>query len=154
MTCARAHATTRPTLAPSHPPTDETDQFHGKAPSLGSGVVFINQTERAKAVLVAWSEAMANDNNAEAPDDQVLGLVLNGGGFLERAAYGWLPASYLRTMPWFYRVVVCKKDADGKLFWDGWFGEVLVCDMFPVTTLMLASADCNITIFSLSVGAS
>ena len=84
---------------------NETDQFHGKAPSLGSGVMFVNATQRAVDIMVAWAEAMANEANAEAPDDQVLNKLLNEGGWLPRASYGYLPASYLRTMPWFYRGV-------------------------------------------------
>jgi hypothetical protein len=84
---------------------NETDQFHGKSPSLGSGVMFINTTQRAVDVMIAWAEAMANDANAEAPDDQVLNKLLNEGAWLPRASFGYLPASYMRTMPWFYRGV-------------------------------------------------
>ena len=84
---------------------NETDQFHGKSPSLGSGVMFVNATQRAVDIITAWAEAMANDANAEAPDDQVLNKLLNEGAWLARASYGYMPASYMRTMPWFYRGV-------------------------------------------------
>ena len=91
---------------------NETDQFHGKSPSLGSGVMFINSTQRAVDVMIAWAEAMANDANTEAPDDQVLNKLLNEGAWLARASYGYLPASYMRTMPWFYRGVNAVIDHD------------------------------------------
>jgi hypothetical protein len=91
---------------------NETDQFHGKAPSLGSGVLFVNATQRAVDIITAWAEAMANDANAEAPDDQVLNKLLNEGSWLPRASYGYMPASYMRTMPWFYRGVAPIIDHD------------------------------------------
>ena len=75
-------------------------------PQIGSAVAFFNQTDRSKAVLNAWAEAMAWDGNARAPDDQVLGLLLHQGGWLSRASFGWLPSSYLHMMPSFYRGVV------------------------------------------------
>ena len=75
-------------------------------PQIGSAVAFFNQTERSKAVLNAWAEAMAWEGNARAPDDQVLGLLLHQGGWLSRASFGWLPAAYLHMMPAFYRGVV------------------------------------------------
>ena len=75
-------------------------------PQIGSAVAFFNQTERSKAVLNVWAEAMAWDGNARAPDDQVLGLLLHEGGWLSRASFGWLPSSYLHMMPSYYRGVV------------------------------------------------
>ena len=75
-------------------------------PQIGSAVAFFNQTDRSKAVLNVWAEAMAWDGNARAPDDQVLGLLLHQGGWLSRASFGWLPSSYLHMMPSFYRGVV------------------------------------------------
>ena len=53
-------------------------------PQIGSAVAFFNQTERSKAVLNVWAEAMAWDGNARAPDDQVLGLLLHEGGWLSQ----------------------------------------------------------------------
>ena len=69
-------------------------------------MVFFNQTRRARALLTAWSEAMAWDANTKAPDDQVLDLLLAQGGWLARTSVGYLPSSYLRTMPAYYRGVV------------------------------------------------
>ena len=73
--------------------------------STGSGVVFINNTKRGKQLIRAWAEAHAWPGNAEVPDDQVLDTIINEGGWLHRAAFGWLPDSYLRHMPAFYRGV-------------------------------------------------
>ena len=72
---------------------NETDYYHASTPTTGSGVVFFNQTSRAKAVLTAWAEAMAWWENQRAPDDQVLDTLLKEGGWLYRASYGWLPAA-------------------------------------------------------------
>ena len=91
---------------------NETDYFHASTPTTGSGVVFFNQTMRAKAVLTAWSEAMAWNKNQRAPDDQVFDKILKQGGWLYRASFGWLPASYLRTMPAYYRGVAPVIDHD------------------------------------------
>ena len=85
---------------------NETDYPHASTPTTGSGVVFFNQTIRATRVLTAWAEAMAWDGNTRAPDDQVLDTILKEGGWINRASYGWLPASYLRTMPSYYRGVM------------------------------------------------
>ena len=74
-------------------------------PSTGSGVVYFNNTERARALVGAWAEAMAYGTNPEAPDDQVFNELLGPGGWVRRASFGWLPASYLRVMPMFYRGV-------------------------------------------------
>ena len=74
-------------------------------PSTGSGVVYFNSTERARALVGAWAEAMAYGTNPEAPDDQVFNELLGPGGWVRRASFGWLPASYLRVMPMFYRGV-------------------------------------------------
>ena len=91
---------------------NETDYPHASTPTTGSGVVFFNQTIRATRVLTAWAEAMAWEGNTRAPDDQVLDKVLKEGEWLKRASYGWLPASYLRTMPSYYRGVVPVIDHD------------------------------------------
>ena len=48
---------------------------------------------------------MAWEGNRQVPDDQVLDLLLTQGGWLQRASFGWLPTSYLRTMPSYYRGV-------------------------------------------------
>ena len=80
-------------------------------PSTGSGVVYFNSTKRAKNLLVAWAEAMAFDTNTEAPDDQVFNELL-GKGWVKRASFGWLPSSYLRVPPLFYRGVVPVIDHD------------------------------------------
>ena len=75
-------------------------------PQIGSALAYFNTTFRAKHVLTAWAEAMAWELNAQVPDDQVLSLLLSEGGWLKRASFGWLPTSYLRLMPSFYRGVV------------------------------------------------
>ena len=49
---------------------------------------------------------MAWKGNYQAPDDQVLDKLLKEGGWLEKVSLGWLPVSYLRTMPAYYRGVV------------------------------------------------
>jgi hypothetical protein len=74
-------------------------------PSTGSGVVYFNNTERARALVGAWAEAMAYGTNPEAPDDQVFNELLGAGGWVRRASFGWLPAAYLRVMPMFFRGV-------------------------------------------------
>ena len=71
-----------------------------------------NQTVRATRVLTAWAEAMAWEGNTRAPDDQVLDTILKEGEWIKRASYGWLPASYLRTMPSYYRGVIPVIDHD------------------------------------------
>jgi hypothetical protein len=43
---------------------------------------------------------------------QVLDLLLTHGEWLKRASFGWLPTSYLRTMPSFYRGIVPVIDHD------------------------------------------
>ena len=91
---------------------NETDYPHASTPTTGSGVVFFNQTIRATRVLTAWAEAMAWEGNTRAPDDQVLDKILKEGEWLKRASYGWLPASYLRTMPSYYRGVIPVIDHD------------------------------------------
>ena len=63
-------------------------------------------------MLTAWAEAMAWPANQRAPDDQVFDTILKKGGWLARASFGWLPASYLRTMPAYYRGVVPVIDHD------------------------------------------
>jgi hypothetical protein len=91
---------------------NETDYAHASTPQSGSGVVYFNQTVRATRVLTAWAEAMAWEGNTRAPDDQVLDTVLKEGEWIKRASFGWLPASYLRTMPSYYRGVVPVIDHD------------------------------------------
>jgi len=81
-------------------------------PSTASGVVYFNSTDRAKNLLVAWAEGMAFDTNFRAPDDQVLNDLLGQGGWATRASFGWLPSSYLRCLPMFYRGVVPVIDHD------------------------------------------
>ena len=72
---------------------------------IGSGVMFFNNNERARNLLRAWAQAMAFPPNIHAPDDQVLDLLYSQGGWSRRASYGWLPSSYMRTMPAYYRGV-------------------------------------------------
>ena len=91
---------------------NETDPEHASTPNTGSGVVFFNHTRRAKSVLTAWAEAMAWEENTKAPDDQVFDTILKAGGWLSRASFGWLPASYLRTMPAYYRGITPVIDHD------------------------------------------
>jgi hypothetical protein len=55
---------------------------------------------------------MQYSTNSHAPDDQVLDKLLKEGGWLERVSLGWLPVSYLRTMPAYYRGVVPVIDHD------------------------------------------
>ena len=81
-------------------------------PSTGSGVVYFNNTERGTAMARAWAEAMAYGTNSEAPDDQVFNELLGPGGWHSRASFGWLPASYLRVVPMFYRGVDTVIDHD------------------------------------------
>merc|ERR1712205_224225 len=84
----------------------------GGWPDGGRDVVFFNQTYQAKKVLVAWAECMAYHANKQAPDDQVLDLLLVEGEWLKRASFGWLPAAYLRTFPSYYRGVEAVIDHD------------------------------------------
>ena len=70
-------------------------------PSLGSGVVYFNDTIRAMHLARAWAEAMAYKENHRAPDDQVLTTMCSQGGWIKRASWGWLPVAYLRMMPAF-----------------------------------------------------
>jgi hypothetical protein len=91
---------------------NETNITNRKTPNTGSGVVFFNQTYQAKKVLVAWAECMAYHANKQAPDDQVLDLLLVEGEWLKRASFGWLPAAYLRTFPSYYRGVEAVIDHD------------------------------------------
>jgi hypothetical protein len=74
-------------------------------PNIGSAVAYFNQTYRAKKLLTAWAEAMQYGTNQRAPDDQVLDTLLVQGGWLRHVSLGWLPVSYLRTMPSYYRGV-------------------------------------------------
>ena len=82
---------------------NETRPETRNRPHIGSAVAFFNTTKPARDLLNAWAEAMAWPANERAPDDQVLDLLLTEGEWLKRASYGWLPTSYLRTMPFFYR---------------------------------------------------
>ena len=79
---------------------------------IGSGVMFFNNNDRARNLLRAWAQAMAYPPNIHAPDDQVLDLLYSEGGWSRRASYGWLPSSYMRTMPSYYRGVVPVIDHD------------------------------------------
>jgi hypothetical protein len=78
--------------------------YAGNKLSGGSGVMFFNNTERGIRMLFAWAQAMAYGPNDMAPDDQVLGLLVNDDGWMDRASYGWLPASYMRMMPAHYHI--------------------------------------------------
>jgi hypothetical protein len=91
---------------------NESDPQTQRTPQIGSALAFFNATTRARHVLTAWAEAMAWAPNSRVPDDQVLSLLLSEGGWLKRASYGWLPSSYLRLMPSFYRGVVPIVDHD------------------------------------------
>jgi hypothetical protein len=73
--------------------------FHGRRLKMASGVAWFNKSAGAEGLLLAWSEAMAYEANVRAPDDQVLDLLVNDDGWIDRASYGWLPESYLRMMP-------------------------------------------------------
>eukprot|EP00964_Phaeocystis_antarctica_P068613 scaffold41563_cov60-Phaeocystis_antarctica.AAC.1 len=84
---------------------NETNLTYRHTPQVGSAVAFFNQTYRAKMLLTAWAEAMQYKTNKEAPDDQVLDKLLNEGKWMGRVSLGWLPASYLRLMPAYYRGV-------------------------------------------------
>ena len=84
---------------------NETNLTYRHTPNVGSAVAFFNQTYRAKKLLNAWAEAMQYHTNSEAPDDQVLDKLLNDGKWMARVSLGWLPASYLRLMPAYYRGV-------------------------------------------------
>ena len=75
-------------------------------------MAYFNKTFRAKKLLNAWAEAMQYGTNQHAPDDQVLDKLLNEGGWLQRVSLGWLPSSYLRLMPSYYRGVQAVIDHD------------------------------------------
>jgi hypothetical protein len=85
--------------------SNETNLTQRHTPNVGSAVAYFNQTYRSKKLLTAWAEAMRYGTNPQAPDDQVLDTLLREGGWLARASVGWLPVSYLRTMPAYYRGV-------------------------------------------------
>jgi len=72
--------------------------FRGRRLKMASGVAFFNKTEPAEALLTAWAEAMAYPPNSAAPDDQAMDELVNGDGWIERVAWGWLPAKYLRML--------------------------------------------------------
>ena len=84
---------------------NETNVTLRRTPNIGSAVCFFNRTYRAKKLLTAWAEAMQYGTNQRAPDDQVLDTLLVQGGWLRHVSLGWLPVSYLRTMPAYYRGV-------------------------------------------------
>jgi len=84
---------------------NETNVTLRRTPNIGSAVCFFNRTYRAKKLLTAWAEAMQYKTNERAPDDQVLDTLLVQGGWLRHVSLGWLPVSYLRTMPSYYRAV-------------------------------------------------
>ena len=91
---------------------NETNLTNRHTPNIGSAVAYFNKTYRAKKLLNAWAEAMQYDTNSQAPDDQVLDKLLKEGGWLERVSLGWLPSSYLRIMPSYYRGVKAVIDHD------------------------------------------
>ena len=84
---------------------NETNLTYRHTPQVGSAVAFFNQTYRSKKLLTAWAEAMQYKTNKQAPDDQVLDKLLLEGKWMGRVSLGWLPASYLRLMPAYYRGV-------------------------------------------------
>ena len=84
---------------------NETNITYRHTPNIGSAVAYFNQTYRAKKLLTAWAEAMQYKTNKQAPDDQVLDKLLLEGKWMGRVSLGWLPASYLRLMPAYYRGV-------------------------------------------------
>ncbi len=73
--------------------------FQGRRLKMASGVAWFNKTAQAEALLYAWAESMAYEPNVRAPDDQAMDLLVNDDGWIDRAAFGWLPESYLRMMP-------------------------------------------------------
>jgi hypothetical protein len=73
--------------------------FNGRRLKTASGVAWFNKTRPAEELLLAWSESMAYEQNVRAPDDQTIDLLVNDDGWIDRANFGWLPASYLRMMP-------------------------------------------------------
>ena len=80
--------------------------FRGRRLKMASGIAWFNKTAPAEALLLAWAEAMAYEgdgagigSNVRAPDDQTMDLLVNDDGWIDRASFGWLPASYLRMMP-------------------------------------------------------
>ena len=73
--------------------------FNGRRLKTASGVMWFNKTQEAEALVAAWAAAMAYEPNAKAPDDQTLDLLVNDDGWIDRCAFGWLPAAYLRMMP-------------------------------------------------------
>merc|ERR1712194_250990 len=91
---------------------NETNRTYRYPPNTGSGVAYFAQSLKAKKMLIAWAEAMAYPPNKKAPDDQVLDKLLVEGGWLKRVSFGWLPSSYLRTMPAYYRGVDAVIDHD------------------------------------------
>ena len=91
---------------------NETNLTNRHTPNIGSAVAYFNKTFRAKKLLTAWAEAMQYSTNSQAPDDQVLDKLLKEGGWLERVSLGWLPSSYLRLMPSYYRGVKAVIDHD------------------------------------------
>ena len=99
--------TLAPPAGPAHPPRDvllwnwqgNVSVFQGRRLKTASGVMWYNTTDAAKALLLAWCEAMAYAPNTAAPDDQTLDVLVNEDGWIDRAAFGWLPAAYLRMMP-------------------------------------------------------
>ncbi len=84
---------------------NETNLTYRHTPNVGSAVAYFNQTYRSKALLTAWAEAMQYSTNSRAPDDQVLDKLLTQGQWMNRVSLGWLPTSYLRLMPAYYRGV-------------------------------------------------
>lgn len=81
--------------------------FSGRRLKMASGVAWFNTTKEALDLLTAWTHVMAFEPNARVPDDQAMDLLVNDGrlqagggdGWIDRAAFGWLPESYLRMMP-------------------------------------------------------
>ena len=78
--------------------------FNGRRLKTASGVMWFNTTAPARQLLTAWAEAMAYEPNSAAPDDQALDLLVNDDGWIDRCAFGWLPAPYLRMAPRFSHI--------------------------------------------------
>ena len=49
----------------------------GRRLKMASGVAWFNKSEAAEELLTAWAEVMAHEDNARAPDDQAMDLLVN-----------------------------------------------------------------------------
>ena len=71
-------------------------RFKGRQLKMASGVAWFNKTAAAQALLTAWAESMAYERNLLAADDQMMDILVNNDGWIDRISFGWLPESYLR----------------------------------------------------------